>query len=203
MKAGLSNIWLLGMIAIFIFLFSCYVIISISYTKSFKMKNEMLTIIERGKGITGLNGSGGVKSWTSGKVVPSSVKSGASMVIDVGSFRTMNLYLLGNSYSAQGQCPDGSEDNVEAKHCWYGVINAAKDTYEEVRPGQKYDYCFAKYGVPTNVPGDSQYNQYYYKIRVFYKMEFPVLSDFLSVKVDGRTNSISDVQDMNSLKTCT
>ena len=210
MKAGISNIWLLGMIAIFMFLFSCYIIISVNYTKSFKMKNEMLSIIERGKGITGLSGTGGVAGWTSGKAVDSTIVPGATIITDIGSFRTMNLFLLGNAYDAQNYCPDGEDESFNtvngdaASGCWYGVTSLREDTYEyPADPHKKYYYCFAKYGVPSNSSSlDNRYNQYYYRIRLFYKMEFPVLSDWLAVKVDGRTNQINDVQDHSTVPAC-
>ena len=217
MKAGVSNIWLLGMIAIFMFLFSCYIIISVNYTKSFKMKNEMLSIIERGKGITGLSGTGGAAGWTSGKHASSTIVPGADIIVDVGSFRTMNLFLLGNAYDAKNYCPDGEDEFVNTvytdtggnpSNCWYGVTSLKEDTYEyPADPHTKYYYCCAKYGVPSNKASDgseqaNRYNQYYYRIRLFYKMEFPVLSNWLAVKVDGRTNQINDVQDQSTLPAC-
>lgn len=202
MKAGISNIWLLGMVAIFIFIFSCYVTISVNYTKSFKMKNEMLSIIERGKGITGLNGAGSLANWArAGKNGKSF--TGANITVDVGSFRTMNLYLLGNAYSATGKCPDGEEENAVGKDCWYGVVSMVDNTYEKADPKKEYFYCFSKFALPTNNSNPtSRFNKYYYKIRVFYRMDFPVLSDFLSVNVDGKTHEINDAQDITTLPAC-
>ena len=52
MKQGIANIWLLGMIVVFIAMFSAYIAITVNYTKSFKMKNEMLSIIEKHHGVT-------------------------------------------------------------------------------------------------------------------------------------------------------
>ena len=45
MKNAISNVWLLGMVILFILLFSGYLAVSISYSKVFKIKNEVLTII--------------------------------------------------------------------------------------------------------------------------------------------------------------
>ena len=35
----------------------------------------------------------------------------------------------------------------------------------------------------------------YYKVRLFYKMELPVLSEWLAVRVDGETDEINDDQE--------
>ena len=193
MKAGISNIWLLGMIAIFIFLFSCYVIISVNYTKSFKMKNEVLTIIEKGKGMTGLT--------TTSAGQPCSSKFGfGTVTCKVPTFQTVNIFLRGNAYTAKGFCPKDSDDPLVTDH-WYGVTSLEDNTYEEANEGTKYYYCFAKYiyrdaGDSSPVTGYvNTYSSYYYKVRLFYKMELPVLSEWLSVRVDGETAEINDDQE--------
>ena len=201
MKAGISNIWLLGMIATFIFLFSCYVIISVNYTKSFKMKNEILSIIERSKGMTIGKGTGsGVSVFSAGKSCTSAFGLG-EVTCDVPAYQTINLYLLGNSYTATGYC--NHEDGV-----WYGVKNLETVSWEVAKNDTKYYYCFAKYKFGNNnirrsgsgksdlstVTAD-RYVNYYYKVRLFYIMELPVLNNWLSVKVEGETSPIWDVQD--------
>ncbi len=195
MKAGISNIWLLGMIAIFIFIFSAYVIISVNYTKSFKMKNEVLSIIERGKGFTGLNGgSTAMGTDMSSKIVPGKHVKG-----QVATFQTINIYLLGNAYQATGYCPT-EEDETD---CWYGVTSLDNFEYEyPAKANTRYYYCFAKFR-KGNDAQTNKYTRYFYKVRLFYKMEFAAIMSFLSVKVDGKTADIVDVQDINSSGTST
>jgi len=187
-KAGISNIWLLGLIATFIFIFSCYIIISINYTKSFKMKNEMLTIIEKGKGMTGLNGMPTLSE------VSSKIVSGERVKVNVPTFQTINYYLLGNAYDAMNYCPQEYNENT----CWYGVTSLLEHKYEPAQQGKKYYYCFAKFAKGNNSEDlGNMYNRYYYKVRLFYKMELPVLDNWLAVKVDGKTAEINDVQDID------
>lgn len=163
---------------VFILIFACYITITINYTASFKMKNEMLNIIEKHKGLVDHQSN--------------STKDGRH--INAGSFQTINLYLRGNSYTAMGNCPNDGDN-------WYGVTDIGVGTsditgngkYESANPNTKYYYCFAKIDLSSNGKSKtkiSQYSTIYYKIRLFYKFEIPVLSDFLSVRVDGSTDEI-------------
>ena len=46
MKESISNVWLIGLVVSFILIFSCYIAITVDYSKAFKMKNEILSILE-------------------------------------------------------------------------------------------------------------------------------------------------------------
>lgn len=177
MKESISSVWLLGLILVFILIFACYITITISYSSSFKLKNEVLTIIQKHHGLTSKSGTSGT-----------SIVDGSTITVDVGAFQTINLYLRGNSYTAQGSCPrDG--------HTWYGVkdlydaadANRGNAVIEEAQDNTKYYYCVSKYDAAIN---KSKFKSVYYKVRLFYKFELPVLSEFLSVKVEGMTDEI-------------
>lgn len=183
MKDSLANVWLLGIIITFILLFSAYIAITVDYSQTFKLKNEVLNIIEKNKGMSNAVGVTG----------ESKIKKPDTIVVDVGALQTINLYLAGNAYTAKGPCPDDS-------HTWYGVTKLtyteSNGFWEKVDPAAKKDYyyCFAKhktgnanirYNASTGVD-----SSIYYKVRLFYKMEFPVLQDFFEVKVEGITNEI-------------
>ncbi len=176
MKQSISSVWLLGIIIVFILIFACYITITINYTASFKLKNEVLTIIQKHHGMT----------YNKGKQVNSIVRSGNKVTGEVGAFQTINLYLRGNHYTAEGSCPN---DGM----IWYGVYDLYKDNlgasanYEKAAKGKKYYYCFSKYGTGSE---KIKYNTIYYKVRLFYKFEIPVLTEFLSVKVEGMTDEI-------------
>ena len=51
MKNSITNMWLLSLVVIFIFIFSAYLAITVNYSMAFKIKNEVLDIIEKRKGI--------------------------------------------------------------------------------------------------------------------------------------------------------
>lgn len=172
MKNSISSIWLVGILMVFILIFACYISVTISYTSSFKMKNEMLNIIEKHKGFTTNVGSYGNAKLEFG---------GESVVVNSGAFQTINLYLLGNAYTAKGECPKSDEG------LWYGAtdlvykVDRSGSNFEVANANKTYYYCVAKF---------VQENNTYYKVRLFYKFEFPVFTEFLSVRVDGMTDEI-------------
>lgn len=177
MKNSFSNVWLLGLVALFIFAFSGYLAITISYSKAFKVKNEVVSIIER---------MGGVSSNTTYKVVPSKIGTG-NMRLGAGTIQTINLYLNGSAYKVRHGCP-----LYETTYEWYGVSTLSIDDntpYEKAQPGKKYYYCLAKRGV--NGSGIAK-RASYYKVQLFYKMDVPVLGDMFTFRVDGTTKTIYD-----------
>lgn len=186
MKNGVVNIWLLGLIVVFIALFSAFIIVNINYSRSFKIKNEVLSIIEKHKGVVSSNTS------HSGESV---IVDGESITSDVNTIQTINLYLMGNAYDAMGYCP--TEDDTPGT--WYGVSSLSdgghstiSSDYELAEENKKYYYCFAKYKA-NNQKG--KYKASYYKVRLFYKFEVPVLEDFFSVKVEGTSDEVYNPQD--------
>ena len=185
MKDSIADIWLLGLIIVFILIFACYITITINYTASFKLKNEMLSIIERHKGMTDNAPNCGVQSNLTGK--------SGSVCAKGGAFQTINLYLRGSAYTAKGQCPTDGDTWYGVKTLDYYEHKATEGTdYEKAKVGEKYHYCFAKYdtGRVKNAAAGSKYSSIYYKVRLFYKFEFPVLTEFLSIRVDGMTDEI-------------
>ena len=54
MKDSIANVWLLGIVMLFILMFSAYIAVTVDYSQTFKLKNTVLTIIEKDKGMSGL-----------------------------------------------------------------------------------------------------------------------------------------------------
>ena len=52
MKDAMGGTWLTGLVIIFIALFAGFLAYSISYTKAFRAKNEIINIIEKNEGFT-------------------------------------------------------------------------------------------------------------------------------------------------------
>ncbi len=173
MKTGIASIWIVSLIIIFIFIFSAYIAITVDYSKSFALKNEVLNIIEKNKGMTDKVG---------GERKVSTVNPPKEMIVGAGTIQTINMYLAAHNYDATGSCPDDGNK-------WYGMKNLeyfSAGNWEEARKGEPYYYCFSKF----NTGRDSQYKTIYYKVRFFYKFEIPVISEFLAVKVEGMTDEI-------------
>lgn len=176
MKNAISNIWLIGLVTLFIFVFAGYLAVTISYSNAFKMKNEVLSIIERHNGLSqGLS------------VDVPSIKDGT--VTDTTAMETINLYLYGMAYKVKGTCPNTSD--------WFGattlVDNAQPSVNYEKNDGSRYYYCFAKR--KSDYGKSRQLDTYYYDVIIFYKMDLPVLGDIFTFRVEGSTNDIRGTND--------
>ncbi len=77
MREAIGGTWLTQLIIVFMLIFVAFLALSLNYTKAFKIKNELLTIIEKREGFT--DG-------------------------DDGSIAIINNYLRANNYHAQKGC---------------------------------------------------------------------------------------------------
>lgn len=177
MKSAISNIWLIGLVTLFIFVFAGYLAVTISYSNAFKMKNEILTIIEKHNGMT----------QGQSKTIDSKVTG--ENVTDVSAMETINLYLYGMAYKVKGTCPKNSN--------WYGaktlVQNNEPDVSYEKNNGSRYYYCFAKR--KSNYGSSRSLNTYFYDVVIFYRLDLPVLGDIFTFRVEGTTNDINGSND--------
>jgi len=201
MKSSIADVWLVGLVITFLFIFSAYITVTMNYSKAFKYKNEILTIIEKKKGITGDTG-------TTNKT---SIKSGVGNVkIPRSALGTINAFLSGSGYYTKGYCPTESVYGVTSggKEIWYGVaeLNFGSTSYKvekitNTTRGKKYFYCFSKKGRDDDRAGSSPLSScdnkqdipYYYDIVLFYKLDFPILGDLFTFRVDGTTADIYKV----------
>lgn len=212
MKNGVANIWITGMVVTFIFLMSAYIATTISYMNTYKMKNEVLGIIERHHGITSAKG----------KEIDSKVGSG-KVIYQVGTLQTINLYLRGSGYSSynRGYCPTGDNwygatltfTDTDFDDSFYSVATnsgatvdnaftgSSHTTVEKAVSGRKYNYCFAKYYNSDITSGVTA--SYYYRVRLFYSFNVPILSTFIGVRADGVTKVIYNITDNGMWDTAT
>lgn len=200
MKSSVASIWLVGMVITFIFVFSAYIMVTTNYSKAFKHKNEVLTIIEKKKGITN----------DSNEKKVSSVMGKGTVSVPTSSLGVINVFLAGSGYSATGKCPIENTFGVAAggKEIWYGVseLTYGKKKSHKVEKitnsnrDKKFYYCFSKKGRDASRIGkrmnkcdNKDYIPYYYDVVLFYKLELPLLGDLFTFRVDGTTADIYDV----------
>ena len=56
MRESIGGAWLFGIVIVFIFFFSAFLAYSVSYTRAFNVKNEIINLIEQNEGYTTHNG---------------------------------------------------------------------------------------------------------------------------------------------------
>ena len=172
MKDSIGSVWLIGLMVTFIMLFVSYILVTVDYNRTYKMKNEVLSIIEKKHGMTNVTGRRETSAISSGFVT-----------VDAGTLQTINVFLYGSGYHIKGQCP--TDDDAT----WYGVTDLNYNStvnYVRANKNTNYYWCFAKYTIPNR-------NKSYYRVRIFFRMDFPVLGDILKYNVDGTTNVIPNL----------
>lgn len=172
MKSSIGNLWIIGLMVTFILLFVSYILVTVDYNRSFKMKNEILSIVEKKRGMTNVTGTSVASAITTGNVT-----------IDSGTLQTINVFLYGSGYDIKGKCP--ADDDAK----WYGVKNLNYNStvsFERANSNKEYYWCFAKYTIRSK-------NKVYYRVRIFFRMNFPILGDILKFNVDGTTNVIPNL----------
>lgn len=151
MRESFGSMWIIGLVLIFTLLFSSFLAVSISYSKSFKVKNEVLSFLEKQEGLTD------------------------------NAVKLINDYLRNSGYKQKGICEEG----------WIGIreINSGSSReVKEVADGKtKYYYCVKK----ENISDGAHPFRAYYKVKLFYKFELPVVGDMFNFQVDGETTDIA------------
>lgn len=115
MRDSIGTTWTFQIMLLFILLFSSFLAIYINFSKAFKMKNEVINIIERKEGITDGGRSG------------------------YGSIQLIANYLSGNAYAGTGYCPE-----TDGWYGARSINGTGSSDIEEAVLGQKYYYCVRK-----------------------------------------------------------
>ena len=178
MRESIAGTWTIQIVIVFILFFVAFITLTINYTRAFKVKNEIISIIEREDGFT----------WSA----PGNINDPA------GARELIAAYLRNNTYSATGKCPEG----------WVGVSSIAQadvdngDKYikvDENTKNRKFYYCIKKINVPIkgkkNVEKYNYNNRAYYQVRLFFKFSIPIFGDLTTFKVDGESLEVYFNQD--------
>ena len=115
MRHTISGTWVFMLVILFTLIFAAYIALTINYSRSFKVKNEVLSLIEKNEGFT----DNGVK--------------------------LINNYLTQSGYKTLGSCHLQSDVVVYGAKTIDPNANAATAIEKVVDPGKKYYYCFSKY----------------------------------------------------------
>ena len=134
MRDSISNVWIIGLIVSFILIFVSFLTLSLSYNKVLKVKNEVLTFIEKFEGL----------------------KDG-----DNGSIKLINNYLIYNNYNTMHHCDVGeygvnnlASTNLETvtskKDKYYYCVSKNKIMTDNNQERTKYEVTFFfKFNLPV------------------------------------------------------
>lgn len=158
MRETIGSTWVFQLVIVFILLFASYLALTINYSKSFKVKNEVITIIEHSEGMT---------------------EDGINLI---------GTYLTGSSYNTTGHCELG----------WFGAksLEGTVNSIEVVSSTTtNYYYCINKISTYHQNHADRSY----YKIKLFFKFDLPVIGQITTFDVDGQTNEMDHTYDNDVL----
>lgn len=163
MRESVGGAWLFGIVALFIALFSGFIAYAISYTKAFKVKNEIVNIIEKSEGFTLFNPDNGTGSNPTGV-------TGLQDLDDCKSRFSNHIC------PAEGQA--------------YLVIQALGYNTASVDDGD-YGTCYdGGYCIDSHTSKNKNGTRINYKVTTFIKITIPVLSIDLRLPISGETKSI-------------
>lgn len=162
MKESISSTWILQLVIIFILMFVSFLILTLTYSKSYKTKNEVINIIEKYEGVND-------------KSIP-----------------IINGYLNQAGYRATHACPDPKEsanwigcpdlskpnlEKVQKGKKYYYCIRKHDNSKEITKKAAGYN--------AGNINSTM-----YYEIKIFYKFSLPILDNIATFTTDGTTNDI-------------
>lgn len=115
MRQTISGTWVFMLVILFTLIFAAYIALTINYSKSFKTKNEVLSLIEKNEGFT----DNGVK--------------------------LINGYLSQSGYKTLGNCHLQDDTVVYGAKSIDPDTSVENAFERVTDPGKKYYYCFSKY----------------------------------------------------------
>jgi len=170
MREAIGGTWLFGIVILFIALFASFLAYSISYTRAFNIKNEIINLIERSEGYSecanlqdtseNVNNASDCDPYNMSDEELRENKS-----VQTQAF--LKIKKAGYNYSAAEQIDCTSVGHVESK----------------AKPG---GYCITKY---CNDPGQSKYSTYY-KVTTFIALRIPVVDITFNIPISGETRTI-------------
>ena len=177
MREAIGGTWLFGIVILFIALFASFLAYSISYTRAFNTKNEIINLIERSEGFTSCT-RGQTEEDQNGDKGTCDVKNMSDEELAANkSVESQAFYKIkkaGYNYSA-GETID--------------CTSVGHDDREPLPGG----YCVTRYcqkaddgsGLALN----SQFSTYY-KVTTFIALKLPVVNITFNIPISGETRTI-------------
>lgn len=175
MREAIGGTWLFGIVITFIALFASFLAYSISYTRAFNMKSEILNIIERSEGFTLVSDGKNVESMTD-----------EQLALDDSA--EAQIYSLIKSYGYNYT----AAENIDCS-----TVGHPRNSMNGQPTMQSGGYCVtkicpSKITVPHSgsdtteiIPGTD--SRTYYKVTTFIAITVPVVNITLKVPVTGET----------------
>lgn len=163
MRESIGGLWLFSIVITFIVLFVSFLAYSISYTRAFKAKNEIINYIERAEGFTVYSGGETIDNISYEELRGMALSNDKTVsTVDIQAY--VQIQNIGYNYSIA--------DQVDCSQYGYGH-------------NQVGGYCLKKF-CPSNENGQ----KVYYKVTTFIAFKIPVLNFIFKVPITGETKAL-------------
>ena len=166
MRESYGGAWLFGLVITFMIIFVGFLAVMISYSITFKTKNEVVGIIEKYEGFVSGNYSGTDDS-------------------NPNSIWLINNYLVNSNYSNTGAC-----SCVGTSYCYGSDDLEDYSSLEKAKANTRYFYC-----IDFVDKGKDDYGRKmgYFNVELFFDFDIPVISNFGTFSVKGQTIKIKNI----------
>lgn len=172
MKEAVGGGWLFTIVIVMVVLFTSFISISTNYSRSYKVKDEIISAIQRNHGVNN------------------------------GSLTQINEYLSEVGYRSTGVCPkDGDlwlgfsiNNNDRDVSNSSGVNYCIKKNTITYRYRNSRDQCVSNgaVGHPESA---------YYSVMAFFKLDMPIIRELFQLRVQGETSVIYMIDDIDKFYT--
>ncbi len=167
MREAIGGSYIFQIVIVFIALFSAFLVYSISYTKAFRVKNEIISLIEEYQGFS---------RSTSGSVEALSDED----LLSDGSVEALAYRMIKNvGYNKEVLSMNNNQCYIAGE--------SSNTTNEEDLVGEMFSGGYCLYKVCTN---SDKYKNTTYKITSFIAFKIPVLNATIRIPISGETRTI-------------
>lgn len=171
MREAIGGVWLFNLVIFFVLLFTGYMCLSINYSKAFSVKDKIITEIERNGGIKNISNSDGKDE---------TINNIADYLKEVG-------------YRTTGKCVDNNEKYD------YGCDRDGQ--CKTAVQGRDYAYCLSEVdSVPESTYSHKMDDEFifvnYYKVKVFYQLDLPIIRQMFNFSIKGDTKTLYDISNV-------
>jgi hypothetical protein len=183
MKEAIGGSYLFIIVITFLALFSGFIAMATNYSRSFKVKDEIITQITKSNGVNNETLSG------------------------------ISAYLNYIGYSSVGYCPDSSDNKYCSFTKGNGAGGDVSSYYKtspknshyciqkHVAAGTASDFAGRNENVLTS-EAVGHFQSAYYSVRVFFAMDIPILRNIINIDIDGDTALIYSPNDITQMNSC-
>ncbi len=170
MREAIGGTWLFGIVILFIALFASFLAYSISYTRAFNTKNEIINLIERSEGYTICAKGEGDDNLGQGECnVKNMTEDQLKNNTSVEAQAYYKIIKAGYNYSAG--------ESIDCTSVGHASATA--------KPG---GYCITKYGQCDQALGEKF--SVHYKVTTFIALRLPVVDITFNVPITGETRTL-------------